>query len=132
MPIPRLTRYLRNVHGVYLLIGGAWPLLHLRSFEAITGPKSDDFLVRSVALLLLLAGSILLAQRKAPFERSAVQMAMGTSFSLGCVAVISALGGWIWKIYLIDGAIHLLFVLAWTVLLLKHEVPFAERDAQRA
>lgn len=125
------TRLLSFSHALYLLFGGGWPLLHLKSFEAVTGPKHDEFLVRTVALLLILVGSILLGQRKAVVESSAVQLAMGTSFILGTVAIVSAAGGWVWKVYFIDGTIHLLFVLAWAFLLFRGAVSLYPRTVVR-
>ncbi len=125
MKMPKFTSLVLYAHALYLLIGGAWPLLSLPTFEEVTGPKSDHFLVRTVALILVLVASILFAQRKSPVERSAVFMAMGVSFILGSVAWISAAGGWVWKIYFIDGGIHLLFACAWVYLLLRRQVPFS-------
>lgn len=129
MPIPRSTRLLLITHSAYLLFGGGWPLLSLATFEAVTGPKEEDWLVRSVALLLVVAGIILLRQRTAPIERSAVELALGTSLSLGAVAVISAAGGWVSPVYFADGTMHLLFAGAWAVLLGMKQVPF--RSAER-
>ena len=125
------TRLLLIVHGLYLLIGGGWPLVHWKSFEAVTGPKLDEFLVHTVALLLILVGNILLGQRRTAVERSAVQLAMGTSLILGTVAIVSAAGGWVWKVYFIDGTIHLLFVLAWAFLLLRGAVRFYPKTGSR-
>ncbi|MGV9013135.1 MAG: hypothetical protein ACOH13_11120 [Flavobacteriales bacterium] len=122
--MPKITSLVLYAHALYLLIGGAWPLLSLRTFEEVTGPKSDHFLVRTVALILVLVASILFTQRKPPVERSAVFTAMGISCILGSVALFSAAGGWVWKVYFIDGGMHLLFASAWVYLLLRHQVPF--------
>ena len=32
--------------GALYVVTGVWPLLHMASFEAVTGPKTDDWLVR--------------------------------------------------------------------------------------
>jgi hypothetical protein len=32
----------------YYCLTGVWPLLHMASFEAVTGPKVDDWLVKMV------------------------------------------------------------------------------------
>lgn len=37
-------------------LGDLWPLLHMRSFEAVLGPKTDRWLVRTVAGLMLTNG----------------------------------------------------------------------------
>lgn len=120
-----LSRYVARIHGTYFLVGGAWPLISLDTFEAVTGPKHDDWLVRSVALLLVVAGIILFTQPKRYIERSAVTLAIGTSFSLGCVAMISSAGGWISSVYFLDGTMHLLFAAAWVMLVLRKQVPFS-------
>jgi hypothetical protein len=33
------------IQGLYYLLSGLWPLLHLDSFIAITGPKTDLWMV---------------------------------------------------------------------------------------
>ena len=43
----RLLAFQSGYYGVT----GIWPILHLPSFEAITGPKIDDWLVHMVGLL---------------------------------------------------------------------------------
>ena len=45
-----------RAHGAFNLVNGLWPLLHLRSFEAIFGPKVDTWLVRTVGGLLVSIG----------------------------------------------------------------------------
>ncbi|GAB3268388.1 hypothetical protein GCM10027449_01670 [Sinomonas notoginsengisoli] len=44
---------LARLQGLFNTANGAWPLLHMRSFEAVFGPKVDTWLVRTVAGLLL-------------------------------------------------------------------------------
>jgi hypothetical protein len=48
----RITRW----QGIYYVVSGAWPLLHFPSFEAVTGPKRDRWLVRTVGLLAAVIG----------------------------------------------------------------------------
>jgi hypothetical protein len=35
--------------GAYFVATGVWPLVHIRWFEAVTGPKVDKWLVGTVA-----------------------------------------------------------------------------------
>src|SRR3712207_1603159 len=46
--------------GLFYLITGVWPLVHMRSFEAITGPKTDRWLVQTAGLLISVIGAVLL------------------------------------------------------------------------
>lgn len=45
----------------YYIITGLWPLAHMRSFEALTGPKPDRFVVESTGLLFAATGATLVA-----------------------------------------------------------------------
>jgi hypothetical protein len=55
----RWRRRLIAFQAAYYLATGLWPLVHLPSFEAVTGPKTDDWLVHMVGLLagVIAAGS---------------------------------------------------------------------------
>ena len=44
---------LGRAHGVANVVGGLWPLLHISSFEMVFGPKTDRWLVKTVAGLLM-------------------------------------------------------------------------------
>jgi hypothetical protein len=43
--------------GLYYRVTGVWPLVNLRTFEAITGPKRDKWLVRTVGILAAAIGT---------------------------------------------------------------------------
>lgn len=50
------------VHGLYYLVTAIWPLVSMRTFMAVTGPKVDQWLVLPVGLLIgVTAGVCLLA-----------------------------------------------------------------------
>src|SRR5689334_22911224 len=51
---------LATIQGLYFLATGVWPLFHIESFLAVTGPKTDLWLVQTVAALLVVAGGVLL------------------------------------------------------------------------
>lgn len=46
--------------GAFYLATGVWPLLHMRSFEAVTGEKTDDWLVETVGALLTVSGAVMM------------------------------------------------------------------------
>lgn len=48
-----LLRFVLLAQGIYYFITAVWPLVHMRSFLAVTGPKTDLWLVRTVAALIL-------------------------------------------------------------------------------
>ena len=40
------------IQGLYFLVSGVWPIIHIASFLKITGPKTDLWLVKTVGVLL--------------------------------------------------------------------------------
>jgi hypothetical protein len=50
----------RRAYGAYLVATGAWPLIDRRTFEAITGPKTDFWLARCIGGLSIAIGVTLL------------------------------------------------------------------------
>ena len=55
------ARMVARVQGIYFLITGIWPFLSRATFEAVTGPKLDYWLVLTVGGLIAAAGVVLLA-----------------------------------------------------------------------
>ncbi len=102
----------------YYAVGGLWPLLSMPTFETVMGPKVEDWLVRTIALILVLVSGLLFDQalNKRPDDRTLRRVAAGVAFILGTVAIITTLGGWVSWLYLLDGSMHLLFAAAWGLL----------------
>ena len=44
--------------GIFYVATGVWPIVHLRSFEAVTGPKLEGWLVKTVGALIAVVGGI--------------------------------------------------------------------------
>jgi hypothetical protein len=105
-----LLRTVFAVQGTLYVLTGLWPLLHMASFEAVTGPKTDDWLVHTVGLLLAVIGTVLLgACRRHSDDRLFILLAAGTALVLAAVDVFYVARGAISSIYLFDAAIELAF-----------------------
>src|SRR5947209_19342813 len=50
---------LAMAQGAFFALSGMWPIVHLRSFEAVTGPKLEGWLVKTVGGLLTVVGAAL-------------------------------------------------------------------------
>jgi hypothetical protein len=102
------------VQGSVYVASGLWPIIHLRSFERVTGPKHDDWLVKTVGGLLAVIGLVLLANgvRKRP-SRWLRALGLGTAGVLVSADVVYAGSGRISKIYLGDALLHALLAGAW-------------------
>jgi len=100
--------------GVYFLATGMWPLLHMESFESMTGPKADRWLARTLGTLVGVTGVVLLraaVRNRVTPEVSALGVA--SAASLGAVDTLYAIRGHVSRIYLADSAVHGAFVAGW-------------------
>jgi len=109
-------RFLATAQGVYYMAAGIWPVLHIDSFQAVTGDKTDLWLVKTLGLLITVIGAAVFAARKRPalFPETFV-LATGSALVLGTVDVVYALWGVISKIYLLDAVPEAALVLGWSV-----------------
>lgn len=117
---PGRTRALALAQGLYFAGTGIWPLLHMRSFEAVTGKKVDKWLVKIVGALVAVVGGVLVsaaARRSVTAETAA--LAIGSAGALGAIDTIYAGRARISPIYLADAAVEGLIVTAWWAALAK-------------
>lgn len=111
---PRLLVALAAIQGTFYAATGVWGLVDLDSFQFVTGPKNDLWLVRAVSVLVLAIGGVLMvaaARLHVAFEL--VLLAMGSALGLSIIDVVYATAGTIRDVYLLDAAIEVAFALAW-------------------
>lgn len=115
-----LTHWLLLGQGIYYALTGIWPLLHMRSFLAVTGPKTDLWLVRTVGALVLVLGIFLLSLVGATDVPPQVALlAAGCAVALALVDLIYVARGCIAKIYLADAFPELALAGLWVVAALR-------------
>jgi hypothetical protein len=106
-----MERRLATAHGLYYLATGVWPLLSMRSFEAVTGPKTDRWLVRTVGVLVAVIGASLLTRpRTSGGDRV---LPIGSALGFASIDTVYALRGTISPIYLGDALVELVLVAGW-------------------
>jgi hypothetical protein len=61
LPLEKQGRmgYLSLCQGIYFFVMGIWPLFSMRTFEAVTGPKTDRWLVKTMGVLIAVIGAVL-------------------------------------------------------------------------
>ena len=107
----RLLRWLLAIQGAYYVVTGVWPLLSMRTFELVTGPKTDDWLVKTVGLLAGAIGvALLVGSRRRTTSLETIVLAIGAAFAFAAVDLVYALGGRISPIYLADAAVELVLL----------------------
>ena len=103
-----------RVEGWFYLVSGVWPILHIRSFEAVTGPKVDRWLVKTVGLLLTLVGGVQLsAARRGRVPKELAMLGSGVPLALLLIDVTYAAKRRISKVYLLDAMSQLGLIGLW-------------------
>ncbi|MFJ2237934.1 hypothetical protein [Streptomyces sp. NPDC087859] len=100
--------------GLFDLVGGGWPLLHLRSFEWVFRPESEEWLRRTTAGLLAVSGWVL---PRTPSPQGGLawtrRTAVGTAASLPAVDVAYVPRGRIRPASLLEAAMQAGGLVAW-------------------
>jgi len=112
----RLARAAALGQGAFWLATGLWPLVHYRSFEAVTGPKEDDWLVKTIGGLIAVVGATLTmagARRRVTPEIRLLGAA--SAAVLGAADVYFTARGRLSKVYLLDVLAEAPFVVAWAL-----------------
>lgn len=113
-------RLLLAIQASYILITGIWPLIHIESFMAITGYKTDIWLVKTVGALLIPIASCLFCflithtSHLPPFILGSF-----TAAAFAAIDFFYVFNNQISEVYLLDGAIELIFIAWWIVVLAK-------------
>jgi hypothetical protein len=111
---PRLLVTAAGLQGGYFLTTGLWPLVHMGSFEAVTGKKRERWLVKTVGSVVAVIGGVLLdAARRRRIGRTAATLAIGSAAALAGVDVVYVARGRISPVYLLDAATELGLVALW-------------------
>ena len=102
--------------GLFYVATGLWPIIHLPSFERVTGPKVDKWLVRTFGGLVAAVGGALIA---GAFERRQSRalaiLGVGSALALGAADVVYSLRGRISKVYLGDAAAEGAIAATWAL-----------------
>src|SRR5688572_8984286 len=107
-------RRLAMTQAVYYAATGVWPLLDIESFERVTGPKTDRWLVRTVgALVTVIGASLSLAARDDPARGETVVLAAGSALALGTIDVVYVAKRRISPVYLVDALAQAALLVVW-------------------
>jgi hypothetical protein len=95
---------------------GVWPLVHRRSFERVTGPKVDFWLVETVGVTVGAIGLGLAqaALRRGPIPRELRSIAFLAAAGLAAVDTMYVARGRISRVYLVDAVAEAALAAAWS------------------
>jgi len=104
------------VQGVYFLATGIWPLVSIRTFMMVTGPKADVWLVKTVGVLVAVAGATLLcAAYRQQIDLEVLVLAVGSAAALTAIDVIYVAKCVIAPIYLADAVLEIALIAWWLI-----------------
>ena len=111
---PGLLPALSLAQGLGYMLTGIWPLVSMHTFELVTGPKTDRWLVKTVGVLVAVIGAVLTVagvRRQIPAEIPL--LAAGSAAGLTAIDVVYSSRGRISKVYLLDAIVETVLVGAW-------------------
>jgi len=111
-----LRRLVAFTQASYFLVTGFWPLLNIRSFEWISGPKVDRWLVKTVSALIAVIGSVIgLAAWRRRLTPEIELLGVGSSLALATIDVIYVARRRIRRVYLLDAVAEAALAATWLI-----------------
>jgi hypothetical protein len=104
------------LQGSFDVVTGLWPIVHLRSFEVVTGPKLEGWLVKTVgALITVIGGTLLTAGLRRRITPEVRLLGMGTAAAFTLVDIIYTSRRRISPVYLLDAVAEVALVAGWSM-----------------
>ncbi len=105
---------LARTQAAYFIASGLLPLISMRAFEAITGPKTDRWLVKTVGLLVAVIGfGLALAGYRRHVSPELALIAAGSAGAVAAIDVVYVARQRISPVYLGDAVIEAGLLIAW-------------------
>jgi hypothetical protein len=105
---------LARIQAAYYVVTGLLPLVSIRLFEAVTGPKADRWLVKTVGLLVATTGfALALADRRRRLAPELMIVAAGNAGVLAAVDIVYVAKRRISPVYLLDAVAELALLCGW-------------------
>lgn len=120
------------VQAMYYLITGVWAVVGIRSFQVISGPKTDIWLVRTVGLLTMVIGGVLgLAGWRRRITSEVAVLAVGSGAALAAIDLTYTAKRRICRVYLLDAGANILLISGWIVVLRRRLLPSNNEPTQK-
>lgn len=111
---PFTWRKLAALQGAYYAATGVWSLLDMRSFQFVTGPKVDTWLVKTVgALVTTSGGALAIAAREREQRGSILALGLLSAVSLAAIDFTYVAKRRISPVYALDGVVELAIAALW-------------------
>jgi hypothetical protein len=109
--------HLAMAQGLFYVGTGVWPIVSLKTFMMVTGPKVDGWLVKTVGALLTVVGAALYrAGKRNRVSQEIAILGAGCAVALTAVDVYYVARRRIAKVYLLDALAETGLLVAWGAL----------------
>ena len=106
--------YLALAQGAFYIVTGVWPLVSIGSFQKVTGPKTDLWLVKTAGVLITVIGGVLtMAGLRRTVQPEVPVLGAGAAVGLTAIDVIYVAKGRIARVYLLDALTEVVLIAAW-------------------
>ena len=110
----RLFSAVALAQAALYLLTGLWPLVSIGTFQKVTGPKCDIWLVKTVGVLVTVIGAVIgVAGARRTITPETPLLGAGSAAGLAGIDIVYVAKGRIPPIYLLDALAELLLVGAW-------------------
>jgi hypothetical protein len=114
-------KYILFAQGIYTVLTSVWPILHIKSFLMVTGPKTDIWLVKTMGGVLSAIGVVLLyCAFKNQLSRAVLLLAIGHALVLMISDIHYYSANIISPVYLADAFVQIVMVSLWLVFIWGH------------
>ncbi|MFN3405603.1 MAG: hypothetical protein ACK40G_16010 [Cytophagaceae bacterium] len=105
-----------GAQAAYYILTGLWPIIHIDSFEVVTGPKVDDWLVKTVGVLVIAIGlPLIFALIRKMITLELAILAVSAAVGLAAIDIYYSFNGIISPIYLADAAVQIGIAGIWVI-----------------
>ena len=112
--VGRWFPWLWRVQALYFVVTGLWPCIEIRSFQKVSGPKTDLWLVKTVGVLVSVIGGVIAAAgMRRRITPEVAGLAVGSSAGLAAIDIYYSSRGRITHVYLLDALAEAVFIGAW-------------------
>src|SRR5690348_7819815 len=109
-------RVVALTQAVFYVLTGLWAIVSIGTFQKVTGPKTDLWLVKTVGALVSVVGAVLgSAAGRRRVEIEMVTLACGSAASLTAVDLVYVARRRISPIYLLDALAECGLIAAWLI-----------------
>jgi hypothetical protein len=126
-------KHVAAAQSVVFIASGLWPVVSLKSFEAVTGPKLEGWLVKTVGLLIASVGvGLALGARRGRVSDETALVGGLSAAALAGIDLRYGSTGRIARVYLADALLEALFVAGWLATARPREATSGDVELWRA